>query len=73
MKVRRKNKIVLEKPEHTCEECAFSEVDKSFINRSVKGEYFMLKCPFISWKVFHHSRACDRFYQKEIETKQQKQ
>lgn len=52
-------------PMLTCSKCAFATTDKKFINRSVKGEYFMLACPFTSWKHFKHDTACDRFKLKD--------
>lgn len=51
----------------TCSKCAFATTDKKFINRSVKGEYFMLACPFTNWKHFKHDTACDRFKLKKGE------
>ena len=54
-----------EMPQNTCGDCYFSKDDTKFINRNLKGQPFMLKCPFSNWVKFHHDIACDRFISKD--------
>lgn len=68
MKVKRKNKVSKEElsNRHYCIECAFAKDDLRFENLNLKGEPFMLICPFSKWKKFHNDLSCDRFISKTL-------
>lgn len=56
----------LTRPQNTCAQCVFAEVDRKPINRSLDGRYFMLHCEFSEWKHFFHDAACEHFVNREI-------
>ena len=53
-------------PQHTCNQCQLAQVDRSPINRSTDGHYFMLACPYDAYKRFHHSPACGFFVPRAV-------
>ena len=65
-RVTRKNKLTAKEVlnRHYCVECAFAKDDMKFENLNLKGEPFMLICPFDRWKKFHNDIACNRFMPK---------
>lgn len=65
MKAKIQKKKVDDSHKHMCFECGFAKEDTKFINKNLKGEYFMLKCPFNNWVRFKHDIACDRFITKD--------
>lgn len=61
----RRPKLERPKATYTCEQCAFAELDRKEINRSLDGRYFMLRCQFTPWKKFFKDAACERFMQRQ--------
>ena len=59
----------LTRPMFSCAQCAFAEIDRQQINRSLDGRYFMLHCEFSERKRFFTDTACERFVERETPIK----